>query len=59
MIMIMMMCSCCCCFCRNFFLDFDTNGHLSSLEQNFNPSREDVKRKTALGKKNKSIFCVC
>jgi hypothetical protein len=36
--------------CRNFFLDFDGYGHLSSLEQNFNPSREDVKRKTALGK---------
>jgi len=34
---------------RNFFLDFDGYGHLSSLEQNFNPSKADVKRKTALG----------
>lgn len=37
-------------FFRNFFLDFDAYGHLSSLEQNFNPSKEDVKRKTTLGR---------
>ena len=44
--------------CRNFFLDFDAYGHLSSLEQNFNPSREDVQRKTRLGRRMLSL-CVC
>ena len=41
--------------CRNFFLDFDAYGHLSSLEQNFNPSREDVQRKTRLGRRMLSL----
>ena len=36
-------------FCSNFFLDFDGWSHISALEQNFNPSNEDVKRKEARG----------
>jgi hypothetical protein len=43
-------------FNRTSFLDFDAFGHISSLEQNFNPSKEDVKRKTALGMLAKGFF---
>jgi hypothetical protein len=39
-------------FFRNFFLDWDGLGFMSALEQNFNPSVEDIKRRTALGKWN-------
>lgn len=35
---------------RNIFLDFDQWGHVSALEQNFNPSKDDIKRRTHLGK---------
>jgi hypothetical protein len=35
--------------CSNFFLDFDGWSHISALEQNFNPSASDVKRKQKRG----------
>jgi hypothetical protein len=35
--------------CRNYFLDWDGWGYMSALEQNFNPSPEDIKRREALG----------
>jgi hypothetical protein len=43
---------------RNYFLDWDGLGYMSSLEQNFNPSVEDIKRRTDLGqwKKNNSTY---
>jgi len=34
---------------RNYFLDWDGLGYMSSIEQNFNPSVEDIKRRTGLG----------
>ena len=37
-------------FLRTFFLDFDGMGFLSSLEQNFNPSKADIERRRANGK---------
>ena len=39
----------CVCVCRNYFLDWDGWGYMSALEQNFNPSPEDIKRREALG----------
>ncbi len=47
--------------CSNFFLDFDGWSHISALEQNFNPSASDVKRKQKRGKinnKNKNKICL-
>jgi hypothetical protein len=38
--------------CSNFFLDFDGWSHISALEQNFNPSASDVKRKQKRGNSN-------
>lgn len=35
--------------CRNVFLDFDGWGHVSALEQNFNPSPTDIKRRNDQG----------
>ena len=35
---------------RNYFLDWDGLGYISALEQNFNPSVQDIKRRTDLGK---------
>jgi hypothetical protein len=37
-------------------LDWDGLGFMSALEQNFNPSVEDIKRRTALGKWNTFFF---
>jgi hypothetical protein len=37
-------------FFRNYFLDWDGLGYISALEQNFNPSVQDIKRRTDLGK---------
>jgi len=34
---------------RNYFLDFDSFGLMSALEQNFNPSTKDVQRRSELG----------
>jgi hypothetical protein len=31
-------------------LDWDGLGYMSAMEQNFNPSPSDIKRRTALGK---------
>jgi hypothetical protein len=36
---------------RNYFLDFDGWGLMSALDQNFNPSPNDIERRTELGKK--------
>jgi hypothetical protein len=35
---------------RNYFLDWGGLGYMSALEQNFNPSIQDIKRCTDLGK---------
>jgi hypothetical protein len=35
---------------RNYFLDFDGWGLMSSLDQNFNPSISDIERRSQLGK---------
>jgi hypothetical protein len=35
---------------RNYFLDFDGWGLMSSLDQNFNPSMSDIERRSQLGK---------
>jgi hypothetical protein len=37
---------------RNYFLDFDAWGHMSAVEQNFNPSLTDIQRRIAYGKNN-------
>jgi len=35
--------------CRLFFLDWDGWGFASAVEQNFNPSKENIKHREALG----------
>jgi hypothetical protein len=40
---------------RNYFLDWDGLGYMSALEQNFNPSIQDIKRRTDLGKWKKHL----
>ena len=36
-------------FFRNYFLDFDSLGHVSALEQNFNPDKKLAERKSQHG----------
>jgi hypothetical protein len=35
---------------RNYFLDFDGWGLMSALDQNFNPSTDDIQHRSDLGK---------
>ena len=46
-------------FVRNFFLDFDQWGYMAGIEQNFNPSPPDIKRREALGKSILSLSLLC
>ena len=45
--------------CSNFFLDFDGWSHISALEQNFNPSTSDVKRKQKRGRHLQKNYFRC
>jgi hypothetical protein len=36
---------------RNYFLDFDGWGYISALDQNFNPSTDNIQHRSASGKR--------